>query len=99
MRQMVEGYTFAHSFRAKAALNQPLSPPAVDRLSEVRAPMLIVVGDQDDRDVRAIAECLEAGIAGAKRIVFGGGSHMLNIEQRDAFNQSVLDFFGGVPST
>jgi len=41
--------------------------PAIQRLAEVKAPVLIVVGDLDMPESLEIADMLERGIAGAKR--------------------------------
>jgi pimeloyl-ACP methyl ester carboxylesterase len=38
---------------------------------------------------------LEAGIAGARRVVMEGTAHVPNMEQPGAFNQIVLDFLKG----
>jgi len=49
----------------------PLAPPAIKRLSEVRVPTLIVVGEEDVPAVIEAASILEQGIPGAKK---GGSS-------------------------
>lgn len=74
---------------------QPLDPPAIGRLGEIRVPTLIVVGDRDVADVFDSADRLEAGIAGARRVVMEGTAHVPNMEQPGAFNQIVLDFLKG----
>ena len=38
-----------------------LEPPAIDRLGEIAAPTLVVVGDLDAPDIQAIADLLAAG--------------------------------------
>jgi pimeloyl-ACP methyl ester carboxylesterase len=76
---------------------QPLEPPAVGRLGEVCAPTLIVVGDEDQPDIVAIAGLLESGIAGAKKVVMPGTAHLPNMEQPAAFNRIVRNFLAGLP--
>jgi 3-oxoadipate enol-lactonase len=76
---------------------QPLEPPAIGRLDEVRAPTLTIVGDEDQPDISAIAELLESGIAGAKKIVMPGTAHLPNMEQPATFNRIVRDFLAGLP--
>ena len=71
---------------------QPLEPPAVERLGEVRAPTLIIAGDADAPDIIAIAALLESGIAGAQKVVMPGVAHLPNMEQPAAFNRIVGDF-------
>ncbi len=73
-----------------------LEPPAISRLSEIHAPTLIVVGDKDVRDILTIADILEKGIAGAKKVVIPGTAHHLNMEKPAEFNRAVLDFLGGL---
>lgn len=65
---------------------------AADRLGNVEAPALIVVGDEDDAAVKATAERLAAGIAGARTVVISGAAHMVNLDRPDDFNRIVLAF-------
>jgi 3-oxoadipate enol-lactonase len=88
----------AHHFRRQdgEASPQPLEPPAVDRLAEIRVPTLVLVGDLDTAGARATARRLAEGIAGARKVVFPGVAHMLNLERPERFNRVVLDFLAGV---
>ncbi|MGH6928724.1 MAG: alpha/beta fold hydrolase [Dongiaceae bacterium] len=76
---------------------QPLDPPAAGRLGEVRAPTLIIVGDEDQPDVVAVAGSLEAGIAGARKVVMHGTAHLPNMEQPAPFNRIASEFLAGLP--
>jgi len=76
---------------------QPLDPPAVGRLREVRAPTLIIVGDEDQPDIAVVAGLLESGIAGARKVVMSGAAHLPNMEQPAAFNRIVSEFLAGLP--
>jgi pimeloyl-ACP methyl ester carboxylesterase len=69
-------------------------PPAIERLAEIQAPILIVVGRGDVADFLAIADLLEARIAGARKVVLPDVAHMLTMEQPAAFNRIVLEFLG-----
>lgn len=69
-----------------------LDPPAIERLGEVRAPTLVVVGDEDVPDVLDTADILARGIPGARKEVFRGAGHMLTMERPADFTQLVLDF-------
>jgi 3-oxoadipate enol-lactonase len=71
---------------------QALEPPAISRLAEIHVPTLIVVGDQDVRTILTIADILEKGIAGARKVIIPGTAHHLNMEKPREFNQAVLDF-------
>jgi 3-oxoadipate enol-lactonase len=70
----------------------PLEPPANERLEEVRAPTLVVVGDHDLKDKLALADRLASKIPDAHKVVIPGAAHMVSMEQPDEFNRVVLDF-------
>src|SRR5947209_2171421 len=73
-----------------------LEPPAISRLSEIHVPTLIIVGDQDVREILIIGDTLEKGIAGAKKVVITGTDHHLNMEKPGEFNRAVLAFLSGL---
>ena len=77
---------------AIANFAQPPALPAIERLSEVQARTLIIVGESDIADVHAHAGVLEVFIPKAKRVVVPNAGHLVNLEQADKFNQIVLDF-------
>jgi pimeloyl-ACP methyl ester carboxylesterase len=78
------------------ALKRPrakeLQPPAIGRLREIRAPMLVLVGELDMPDVHTIAGRLLADVSGARRAVIPGAAHMINMEMPAEFERAVLDF-------
>lgn len=74
----------------------PLEPPAINRLSEVNVPTLIVVGDEDWPRILDMADKLERGIAHAKKVVIAGAAHHPNMEKPEEFNRIVLDFLNGL---
>lgn len=69
-----------------------LEPPAYSRLNEVRVPVLIISGELDAAEFLHLAECLERGIAGARRIVIPNSAHMATMEAPEMCNQNILDF-------
>ena len=71
---------------------QRIQPPAVGRLTEIRVPTLVIVGDRDVDDVRDAAEELKRGIPGARLVVMPGVAHVPNMERPEEFNRTVLDF-------
>ena len=94
VREMTE-----HAFR-RAAERKPtpqLSPGAADRLGSVTAPTLLLVGEHELPNVRAMVDCLAQRIAGAQRVEFPNAAHWLNVEYPDRFNQVVLDFLAAHP--
>jgi 3-oxoadipate enol-lactonase len=72
----------------------PLNPPASERLAEVRAPTLVVTGDEDVRDIHEIADKLVAGIPSAVRATIAGAGHLPSLERPDEFDRVVLGFLG-----
>jgi pimeloyl-ACP methyl ester carboxylesterase len=73
-------------------LAQEPDVPALDRLGEIRVPTLLVTGDHDIPDVHAHMGAIEAGIAGARRVVLEGAGHLGYLEQPEAFNAEVREF-------
>ncbi|HEX8368654.1 MAG TPA: alpha/beta hydrolase [Pyrinomonadaceae bacterium] len=64
----------------------------IDRLSEIKAPALVIVGDKDLSFILTIADTLATKIGGAKKEVIAGTSHHLNMENPREYNRIVLDF-------
>lgn len=67
---------------------------ALDRLGGIKAPTLVIVGEQDLLTPPWIAREVADGIPGARfEIVTGdGASHVLPLERPDDFNQLVMNF-------
>ncbi len=78
-------------FRAED-LAQPPERPAAGRLAEIGVPALILLGGRDHPEQLTIGELLESGICGSKTVVFFGAGHMVNLENPDRFNKTVLEF-------
>jgi len=70
----------------------PLSPPASERLSQVRLPVLVVVGELDTSGTQASAIHLEAQVAGARRVVIPGVAHMIGMEVPDRLADLIVEF-------
>jgi 3-oxoadipate enol-lactonase len=71
---------------------QRLDPPASTRLADVRAPTLVITGDQDVRDIQEIGGKLAAEIPGAERATIADTAHLPSLERPDEFNRIVLAF-------
>lgn len=72
--------------------------PAAKRLGEIKAPTLVIVGERDIPDMRAIAEALAAQIPTAHKVELPGLGHLANLEDPALFNQTVLEFLAkGAP--
>jgi len=70
----------------------PLEPAAVNRLSEIKVPALIIVGDLDTGRTLAAADFLARNIPNSKKIMMNDTAHLLNMEQSEEFNEHVLSF-------
>ncbi len=68
------------------------TPPASERLSEIKAQTLIVVGERDVRDFHEIATIMEREIPDAQSITLANVGHMSNMEDSQGFNSAVLTF-------
>jgi pimeloyl-ACP methyl ester carboxylesterase len=71
-------------------------PPAAERLEEVSAPALVIVGDADVPDVLERAELLGQRIPNARKVVLPGVAHMVNLERPEEFLRLVRDFLDGL---
>lgn len=69
-----------------------LEPPAAGRLGEIHVPTLVIVGDLDVSDTIGAMDYLARHVAGARKVVFPGTAHMVNMEQPERFNATVLRF-------
>src|SRR5262245_21716448 len=72
------------------------SDPALGRLSQIKVPTLIVVGESDVPDVHAHVGAIESGITNSKRVVLVHSGHLPHMEVPDVFNRVVLDFLQSV---
>lgn len=72
-----------------------LDPPAVGRLSEIRVPTLVVLGEFDGPNP---LDQLAVEIPGAKKVIMGGTAHHPFMERPNEFNQIVLDFLKSLKS-
>ncbi|HZE28823.1 MAG TPA: alpha/beta fold hydrolase [Gaiellaceae bacterium] len=62
------------------------------RLGDVRAPTLVVVGEEDQPDMHAIAERLAAEIPGARLATIAATAHVPSMERPGEFDELVLPF-------
>ena len=76
----------------ESAPTDDLNPPAAERLGEVTAPTLIVVGDKDVPTIDDAAELLMKSLPHARQVVIEDAAHLPNLEHPEEFNRLVLDF-------
>jgi pimeloyl-ACP methyl ester carboxylesterase len=69
-----------------------VDPPVGERLGEIRCPTLVLVGEDDVADMRAIAEHLAASIPDARLGRIAGASHLPSLERPEEVNDLLLGF-------
>jgi pimeloyl-ACP methyl ester carboxylesterase len=67
-------------------------PPAAERMADIQAPTLLILGEEDVDFLVGVAEALEVGIPNLKRVSMPGTAHLPPMEKADEFNRIVLDF-------
>ena len=71
-----------------------LQPPAIDRLAELKVPMLVVVGELDMPGIHEIANLLAEADPNAELVAIPGVAHMVNLEAPEEFDRELLEFLG-----
>lgn len=68
----------------------------IESLPHIRAPTLVMVGDGDERYLRA-TDYMTAKIPGARKVVLEGAGHVANAQVPEAFNAAMLSFLRDLP--
>lgn len=97
LRERVKGWIL-ENYRAEKAEGKPraLTPPAAERLGEIRIPLLVMTGLIDEPGSDVVGRHLAASVAGARVVEFPGVAHMIHLEEPERFTRLVLDFLAGV---
>ncbi len=66
--------------------------PELPPLETLAVPTLVVVGDRDQPDFRAIAEHVASTVAGARLEVVEGAGHLVGVDRPDELNRLLLEF-------
>jgi 3-oxoadipate enol-lactonase len=74
---------------------QPLDPPAIGRLAELKVPVLAMAGTLDEPGTTESMRHLAGAVPGARLEIFEGSAHMLNLEQPEHFNTVLREFLEG----
>ena len=94
VRKMVLDNSIAH--QNESPQPRTLTPPGVGRLAEIKVPTLVIVGDIDESVMLPMADKMATDIPGAKKVIFPGVAHMVNMEKPAEFNQTLLEFLQGL---
>ena len=71
-----------------------LDAPVGARLSEIRCPTLVLVGDHDVADMQAIAAHVAKSIHDARLVSIRDAAHLPSLERPDEVNALLLEFLG-----
>ena len=77
---------------------QELDPPALDRLSEIEVPVLVLVGGLDLDTVHDAAGRVVAGIAGARRVDWPDAGHLPSLEDPAGFAGLLREWVKDTPT-
>jgi pimeloyl-ACP methyl ester carboxylesterase len=69
-----------------------LDPPVQERLGEIACPTLVLVGELDVLDMRAIAAHVAKSIPGAELVTVPDAAHLPSLEQPELVNPRLLEF-------
>jgi 3-oxoadipate enol-lactonase len=64
----------------------------LERLTEIKIPTQIIVGRDDPGTPVAAAQAMHKRITDSKLVVLDSAAHLSNVEQPEAFNQSLMKF-------
>ena len=67
----------------------------IERLSQIKLPVLIIVGEHDLGTPVAASLTIHQRIQNSKLVVLPSAAHLSNIEQADVFNSALLEFLHG----
>jgi pimeloyl-ACP methyl ester carboxylesterase len=69
---------------------EPLVPPVRERLEDISASTLLIVGERDHPYTLDVALVLEREMPRARRVLLADASHLVHLEKPSAFNDLVL---------
>jgi pimeloyl-ACP methyl ester carboxylesterase len=90
---MVENFNATAQLRK--GLPQAPEPPTVERLAQIKAPTLVIIGSLDGKNLQNIADTLASRIPNARKVVIRGASHHPPVETPKEFNRVLLDYLKG----
>ena len=73
-------------------LMKAATPPAIERISGINVPTLLIAAGKDHLENTAVIRRLESEIKGAKKVNLAGACHMMNLENPEKFNRVVYEF-------
>lgn len=71
------------------------APSVIDDLAEMKAPALVLVGEDDKAFLRA-GQVMAAKLPDARHVIIADAGHIVNIEQQAACNEALIGFLDGL---
>lgn len=90
LMRIIDEYSGWHFVNANP--ERGIEPPAAQRLSELKIPVLALVGEYDLPDFLQITELICQEIPQAQKVVIPGAGHMANMEAPEKVTQELLIF-------
>jgi pimeloyl-ACP methyl ester carboxylesterase len=90
LREMVTDYSGYHWLNRDPGRWADVE--GIQRLDQIRALSLAIVGERDLPDFHVIADLLVEKIPNCRKVVLPGAGHLSNMEAPEQFNQLVLNF-------
>lgn len=72
-------------------------PPAITRLSDIEAPALVLIGQNDLIDTKRVGDTLAACLVNAQLVTIAAAGHLVNLEAPERFAQALTTFLDGGP--
>jgi 3-oxoadipate enol-lactonase len=76
---------------ASASHGRAISPPAVDRLSSISVPTLVLLGDHDEPSMSYIVQTVVRGIPHARLVPVPGADHLVNLSKPAEFDRALQE--------
>lgn len=90
LAQLFSTYTAWHFMNHDPVIGS--EPPAIERLKDIRARTLVLVGELEPPDFQAISKVLSERIPNVQTMIFDDIGHVLPMEAPEKFNEVVLNF-------
>ena len=71
---------------------QALTPPAINRLGEVRVPVLVVTGSQDLEYIADIGALIAKSVVDGQHVTIPGAGHFVNLDAPAEFSEALSAF-------
>jgi len=85
-----------HEMTMDESARRDISPPAIERLEQIKAPTLVLPADKDPLVLRRLSAILADRIPDARLVQIPETDHVVNMRRPAEFNRIVLGFLGEV---